>query len=169
MRHPDNEVPLALQKLNNKVLRAARRGRGILPRSIRALLIPHLDDCDAEDDDKFYDDLADEQVQDTFKAILRICTNARKCFECDKPEASWGEEVVRPLLDLASSRTNGRVTIENVTNTNIQPPALIPRGSGVEGLQYKGKRADYGLFIESTKDETRKIKDRLKQLPDGEV
>lgn len=59
--------------------------------------------------------------------------------------------------------------MEYSTNTNIQPPALIPRGSGVEGLQYKGKRADYGLFIESTKDETRKIKDRLKQLPDGEV
>lgn len=35
MRHPGNEVPLTVQKLNNKVLRAARRGRGLLPGSIR--------------------------------------------------------------------------------------------------------------------------------------
>lgn len=59
--------------------------------------------------------------------------------------------------------------MEYSTSTNIQPPTLIPRGSGVEGLQYEGKRVDYGIFIEPTKDETRKIKDRLKQLPDGEV
>lgn len=59
--------------------------------------------------------------------------------------------------------------MEYSTSTNIQPPTLIPRGSGVEGLQYEGKRVDYSLFIEPTKDETRKIKDRLKQLPDGEV
>ncbi len=119
-----------------------------------------------------------------FREILRIHINARKCFESDKPEASWGEEVVRPLLDLVTSRTNGRVVVENVlvplarslllltecrTSTSIQPPKLIPRGSGVEGLQYEGKRVDYGLFIEPTKVEAQQVKERLKKLPDGEV
>jgi hypothetical protein len=55
------------------------------------------------------------------------------------------------------------------TSTNIQPPTLIPHGSGVEGLQYEGTRVDYGLFTEPTKGESRKIKERVKQLPDGEI
>lgn len=79
----------------------------------------------------FYDDPADEQVQDTFKAVLRIYNNARKCFESDKPEASWGEEVVRPLLDLAASRTDGRVVIENVFVSYAESLA-----SFANGIQY---------------------------------
>jgi hypothetical protein len=58
--------------------------------------------------------VVDEVAQDMFRDILRIHTKARICFESDKPEASWGEEVVRPLLDLAISRTNGRAIVENV-------------------------------------------------------
>ncbi|KAH6691794.1 hypothetical protein BKA61DRAFT_625196 [Leptodontidium sp. MPI-SDFR-AT-0119] len=168
MRHPDTEVPTSVRNLNNNVMRAGRRGKGLLPGSIRSLLTPHLDDCDAEDDDLF-DDVADEAAQDMFRDILRIHTKARICFESDKPEASWGEEVVRPLLDLAISRTNSRAIVENVTSTNIQPTTLIPRGSGVEGLLYEGKRVDYGLFVEPTKEEARQVKERLKRLPDGEV
>ena len=49
-----------------------------------------------------------------FRDVVRIHTNAQICFESDKPEASWGEEVVRPLLDLAISRTDGRAVVENV-------------------------------------------------------
>ncbi|KAI9733510.1 MAG: hypothetical protein M1818_007258 [Claussenomyces sp. TS43310] len=168
MRHPDNELPPKVRDLNNNVMRASRRQRGLLPGIIKPLLIPHLDDCDAEDDDLF-DDLADEGARDVFKDILHIHTKALNCFESDKPEASWGEEVVRPLLDLAASRTKGRIIIENVTSTIIQPLTLIPRGSGIEGLPYEGKRVDYGLFIAPTKDEVRQIKERLKKLPDGEV
>ncbi|KFY24515.1 hypothetical protein V491_02127 [Pseudogymnoascus sp. VKM F-3775] len=168
LRHPDAEVPTSVRTLNNNVMRAGRRGRALLPISIRPLLTPHLDECDAEDDSLF-DDVADDAAPDMFRDVVRIHTNARICFESDKPEASWGEEVVRPLLDLAISRTDGRAVVENVTSTNIQPPTLIPRGSGVDGLLYEGKRVDYGLYIEPTKEEAQRVKDRLKRLPDGEV
>jgi len=76
-------------------------------------LTPHLDECDAEDDDLFAEGAQDD-ADDIFRRVLRIHTKARKCFESDKPEASWGEEVVRPLLDLVASRTNDRVVAENV-------------------------------------------------------
>jgi len=33
--------------------------------------------------------------------VRALRTNARECSEQGKPEASWGEEVVRPLLNLA--------------------------------------------------------------------
>ncbi|KAF8846964.1 hypothetical protein BDZ45DRAFT_682171 [Acephala macrosclerotiorum] len=159
LRHPDNELPANVRRLNSQIVRSGRKG--FMPISIRDDLTPHLEECDAEDDDLF-----DDVNPNTFKDILRIHTRARQCFELDKPEASWGEEVVRPLLDLA---VEGRALVENITSTNIQPPSLIPRGSGVEGLPYEGKRVDYGLFISPTKEEVGQIKDRLKKLPDGEV
>ncbi|KAF4620124.1 hypothetical protein G7Y89_g14698 [Cudoniella acicularis] len=144
MQHPDNQIPPS------------------------QLLIPHLDEFDAEDDELF-DNVADDNAEETFREILRIQTKARRCFESDKPEASWGEEVVRPLLDLATLRVDGRAVVENVTSTNILPPTLIPRGSGSEGLPYEEKRVDYCIFLEPTKEEAQSIKSRLKKLPDGEV
>src|SRR4051812_21182731 len=72
---------------------------------------------------------------------------------CSCPEA------VRPLLPLTRDRTS----------TNIQPAALISRGSGIDGLRYEGKRVDYGLFIEPTKEEAQQVKQRLRRFPDGEV
>jgi len=55
------------------------------------------------------------------------------------------------------------------TSSNIQPTTLIPRGSGIDGLLFEGKRVDYGLYIEPTQQEAQQIKERLKRLPDGEV
>jgi hypothetical protein len=58
--------------------------------------------------------VVDDEAQEIFKEIVRIHVRARKCFEPDKPEASWGEEAVRPLLDLVISRMNDRAAVENV-------------------------------------------------------
>ncbi|KAH7317549.1 hypothetical protein BKA65DRAFT_103914 [Rhexocercosporidium sp. MPI-PUGE-AT-0058] len=148
MRHPGNEVPFTVQKLNNKVLRATRRGRGLMPRSIRTMICSMM-------------------TRQTSKYLIR----------------SWplyGYTIMRGNALNATSRKQvgekklfGRCSIWllpeqmgepqlRITSTNIQPPTLIPRGSGVEGFQYEGKGVDYGLFIEPTKDEIRKIKDRLK-------
>lgn len=41
LRHPDAEVPTSVRTLNNNVMRAGRRGRALLPISIRVCL-PHL-------------------------------------------------------------------------------------------------------------------------------
>jgi hypothetical protein len=39
----------------------------------------------------------------------------------------------------------------------------------MKGLPYEKKKVDYNLFIKPTKEEIRKIKNKLKKLPDREV
>lgn len=39
MRHPGSEVPTSVRHLNNNVMRAGRRGKGLLPSSIRVCLL----------------------------------------------------------------------------------------------------------------------------------
>src|SRR4051812_47862544 len=80
-------------------------------------LMPWLDELDAEDDDLFMeDDQNKEQHLVLLQRLLDIRRRAQNCYERDIPEASWGEEVVRPLLDLAlgEASLSSSVVAENV-------------------------------------------------------
>ncbi|KAH9209560.1 hypothetical protein DL95DRAFT_526791 [Leptodontidium sp. 2 PMI_412] len=153
--HTGVALPDAAEDLRNQATKA-RRLKGLLDGSIRLQVTPYLDPCDAQDDDLF-NDKKDPQSLEILAVVQRVVRNTTRCVEDGKSEASWGEEVIRPLLDLAASMTGDRATIENITAMNIHPKTLLPTGPGIVEFPLEGKRVDYGMYLEPTETEAKKI------------
>lgn len=140
--HTGVALPDAAEDLRNQATKA-RRLKGLLDGSIRVdplsspslpdietwltcrqlQVTPYLDPCDAQDDDLF-NDKKDPRSLEILAVAQRVVRNTTRCVEDGKSEASWGEEVIRPLLDLAASITGDRATIENMSVCSLQPHIL---------------------------------------------
>ncbi|KAI9765043.1 MAG: hypothetical protein M1840_007868 [Geoglossum simile] len=127
------------------------KGIGVLPGCLKTE-INKL--CGFDQPTPFFDEStlpASEQDRRLLECIQWIHAKAASCNQLDKPEASWGEEVVRPLLDLAVTHHEQKVQVENVTTTRIFPTNLIPLG--IHGLPSDSKRVDYCMFLSQNRDQ----------------
>lgn len=117
-----------------------------------------------------------------FEVVEEILTAGQACSAYNKPEACWGEEVIRPLLNLGvkCQSFTGEGLVENVyvfdrllvhlltccsTSVSISPPSLVPCGPGIEGMDLESKRVDYCLFIPLSSAQTSSIKAHLQTRP----
>ncbi|KAI9779070.1 MAG: hypothetical protein M1839_007736 [Geoglossum umbratile] len=161
--HPGGkELPDNVQLLRQGVLRYTK-AKGVIPAGLKSMIEEIWED--GQPLESAYDSgtCPYENQQETEKLLLkRIHEISESAMECEgdrKPEPSWGEEVVRPLLELARHywREGGRadgpsVCIENTTAASISMPQLLPRDS--EGNRYGLKKTDYGVQQERTINQT---------------
>ncbi|KAI9782832.1 MAG: hypothetical protein M1839_004583 [Geoglossum umbratile] len=145
------QPPDSVRLLRREVVRY-RKCAGVIPSCLKDLL------RDEQPPQSSYDS-SGQPSQDQQKAeglllegLLRILNQAKECREDEKPGPSWGEEVVRPLLELATGywrrkrKTNGiDICIENITTASISMPQLLPRDH--LGRPYLPKRTDYGMYL----------------------
>ncbi|KAI9762284.1 MAG: hypothetical protein M1840_001428 [Geoglossum simile] len=195
---PDDEarLPQSVCRLRDSV-RTYNRLRGALPSCIQSVITSALGNEFAEG---FYFS-SDERTSDTWlefwREIQTVRENARLCSSEDKPEPSWGEEVVRPMLNLGIKywrtarktdwsenilfgiwiSTNAliipidspvAVGAENLTTAAISPQ-LAPKDA--RGCPFEFKKVDYGMFLALDPDSSQLIKERLQWLdfPDKSV
>ncbi|KAI9778260.1 MAG: hypothetical protein M1839_008284 [Geoglossum umbratile] len=170
--HQDNkDLPDTVQLLRQGVLRYMK-SRRVIPAGLRSKI---EEICkERQPLESAYDSSTDSDKgqQETEKllleGVLKISKSAMECVRDGKPEPSCGEEVVRPLLELASDywrkgrRADGPdICIENTTTASTIP-RLLPRDS--KGNRYASKKTDYGMYVKYG-DRVRK---RLELLEQGE-
>ncbi|KAK2763272.1 hypothetical protein FQN54_009908 [Arachnomyces sp. PD_36] len=102
----------------------------------------------------FFDDTTSATLSDKelLERLRYLQGAASRCHRLGKPEPSWGEEVFRPMLDLAvelENRDGGPVAqVENVTTAQIFPQYLVP--INLQSLPFASKRVDYGIYLSQT-------------------
>jgi len=104
-----------VQSLREELMEAARH-RGILPLSLRDTLFKLLKKWD-QDDAYFGEYPRSKEEEDIiWIAIQDIRVDAKTCGEQNKPESSWCNEVIRPLIKNALKYTpwQNRVRVEIV-------------------------------------------------------
>ncbi|KAI9861223.1 MAG: hypothetical protein M1813_005396 [Trichoglossum hirsutum] len=102
------ELPEGVRRLRERV-KAYKNLRGVIPSCIKSELTSVLG---SDFEDPFYISTSiDRRTRETWlrywEEIQLIRESAQLCSDEDKPEPSWGEEVVRPLLNLGIKFVQG--------------------------------------------------------------
>ncbi|PGG97662.1 hypothetical protein AJ79_09121 [Helicocarpus griseus UAMH5409] len=151
-----------------------------VPQAVKGLVKKIANICDGLDslkseleniDDRdypgiFFDDPDTPSVPHDLEVLQKLRSfrdAAAGCSEREKPEPSWAEEVLYPLLKLAAELENRdnvqRVQVENVTATPISPKSLMP--TGLQHLSFSSKRVDYCIYLSQTKAQEYHTRDNL--------
>jgi hypothetical protein len=114
--------------------------------------------------------------------VLDIQENAQYCEAFKRPEACWGDDVVRPILNLAHKAAGlGKdVRVDNVyaisplsisstnscrTSTRIWPASLVQRSAAGNPIPIDTKKVDYGFFLAPSPERKARAQAQLNSLP----
>ncbi|KAI9775064.1 MAG: hypothetical protein M1839_001456 [Geoglossum umbratile] len=152
---PDNQLPDNVRRLRQGIVRYSR-DTGVIPMGLGSQIKGILRDNPPPE--RFFDSgtyyLENQQKieKSLLQGILKIHKSARECGEGGKPSPSWGEEVTRPLLELASDywrkkrKPDGSdICIENIATASISMPQLLPRDD--QRKRYTPKGTNYGMYL----------------------
>ncbi|KAH8585697.1 hypothetical protein B0O99DRAFT_646378 [Bisporella sp. PMI_857] len=156
-----------LGRIHKGVERAVRYG--IFPKSLKDSLRQHISDLDFEDDRMFADDSSwNINAEVLLEKVIEIQKNAQYCEDYKRPEACWGDDVVRPILVFAHQAAGcGKdVRIDNVMSTRIWPSNLVQRFAAGNLIPVDTKKVDYAIFYASPPDRKRRIALQLQPIPE---
>lgn len=113
--------------------------------------------------------------------VLDIQENAQYCEAFKRPEACWGDDVVRLILSLAhrAAELGKDVRIDNVyaipirsirstyscrTSTRIWPASLVQRSAAGNLIPIDTKKVDYGFFLAPSSERKARAQAQINSL-----
>lgn len=153
-----------LAEIHKAVERAMRYG--VFPAIMKDRLQPHINEFDFDDDRMFFEASWISDPDAFLQQVLDIQENAQYCEAFKRPEACWGDDVVRLILSLAhrAAELGKDVRIDNVTSTRIWPASLVQRSAAGNLIPIDTKKVDYGFFLAPSSERKARAQAQINSL-----